>query len=69
MGPLVATLIFAGKGLVDWGLGLGLSAASFAGAWLGAALARRVSNLWLRRVFIGAVVVMALKTLAFDLPW
>jgi uncharacterized membrane protein YfcA len=66
---LVATLIFAKQGLVDGRLGLSLSAASFAGAWLGAVLARRVSNLGLRRVFIGAVVVMALKTLVFDVPW
>jgi uncharacterized membrane protein YfcA len=54
--------------VVNWRLDLSLSAASFAGAWFGAVLARWVSNLWLRRVFIGAVVVMALKTLAFDLP-
>jgi uncharacterized membrane protein YfcA len=54
-----AKIFPAKQGLVDWGLDSSLSAVSFAGAWLGAVLARRVSNLWLRQVFISAVVVMA----------
>jgi uncharacterized membrane protein YfcA len=63
---LVATLVFVQEGLVDWRLGLILSAASFAGALFGAILARRVSNLWLRRIFVAVVIVMALKTLLLD---
>jgi uncharacterized membrane protein YfcA len=66
---LVATLVFAREGLVDWRLGLILSAASFAGGLLGAVLAKRVSNFWLRRIFVVAVIVMALKTLLLDVPW
>jgi uncharacterized membrane protein YfcA len=66
---LVATLVFAREGLVDWRLGLILSVASFAGGLLGAVLAKRVSNLWLRRIFVVAVIVMALKTLLLDVPW
>jgi uncharacterized protein len=66
---LVATLVFAREGLVDWQLGLILSVASFAGGLLGAVLAKRVSNLWLRRIFVVAVIVMALKTLLLDVPW
>ena len=66
---LVATLVFAKEGLVDWRLGLILSVASFAGGLLGAVLAKRVSNLRLRRIFVVAVIVMALKTLLFDVPW
>jgi uncharacterized protein len=66
---LVATLVFAGDGLVDWRLGLILGVASFAGGLLGAVLANRVSNLWLRRIFVTAVIVMALKTLLLDVPW
>jgi len=66
---LVATLVFARKGLVDWRLGLILSVAGFAGGLLGAALAKRVSNLWLRRTFVVAVIVMALKTLLIDVHW
>ena len=66
---LVATLVFALKGLVDWRLGLILGGASFAGALVGAVLARRVSNLWLRRIFVAAVIVMAIKTLLLDVRW
>ncbi len=49
--------------------GLILSVASFAGGLLGAILAKRVSNLRLRRIFVVAVIVMALKALLFDAPW
>jgi uncharacterized protein len=66
---LVATLVFAKEGFVDSRLGLILGVASFAGGLLGAVLAKRVSNLWLRRIFVVAVIVMALKTLLLDVPW
>ena len=58
---LIATAIFACQGIVDWKLGLLLSAVSFAGAVLGATLARRLNDLWLRRIFLTTVVVLALK--------
>ena len=66
---LVATLVFAQQGIIDWRLGLILSAASFAGALFGAVLARRMSNLLLRRIFVTAVILMALKTLILDVHW
>jgi uncharacterized protein len=66
---LVATLVFAKEGLVNWRLGLFLSVASFGGGLLGAVLAKRLSNLWLRRTFVVAVIVMALKTLLLDVHW
>ena len=60
---LVATAVFAWEGLIDWKLGVALGVVSFAGAVLGAALARRMGNVWLRRVFLAAVVILALVTL------
>ena len=66
---LVATMIFAHQGLIDWNLGLLLGLASFVGAVVGAALARRMSNLWLRRIFLTSVVALALKTLLVDVAW
>jgi len=65
---LVATAIFAHENLIDWNLGLILGGVSFAGAVLGAVLARKTSNLWLRRIFLTAVVALALKVL-FDMTW
>ena len=61
---LIATAIFAWQGIVDWKLGLSLSAVSFAGAIL-ATLARKMSNLWLRRIFLMTVVILTVK-LFFD---
>ena len=60
---LVATALFAWEGLIDWKLGIVLGIVSFAGAVLGAVLARRMGNVWLRRVFLATVVILALKTL------
>jgi hypothetical protein len=65
---MFSSLVFAREGLVDWRLGLILSPASFAGGLLGAVLAKRVSDLWLRRIFVVAVIVMASKTLLLDVP-
>ena len=60
---LVASAVFAWGGLIDWKMGICLGVVSFAGAVLGAALARRMGNVWLRRVFLAAVIILALKTL------
>jgi uncharacterized membrane protein YfcA len=51
---------------VDWNLGLLLGEASLVGAVLGAVLARQISNLWLQRIFLSAVLVLALKVLFLD---
>jgi uncharacterized protein len=66
---LVATAVFAVQGIIDWRLGLILGAASFIGATLGANLARRMSNTLLRRIFLVAVIALAVKTLVSALPW
>lgn len=60
---LVATLIFIRRGLVDYQLGLILGVTMFFGAMLGARLALRMSNIWLRRIFLTTVIVLAIKTL------
>ena len=65
---LIATAIFAWQGIIDWKLGLLLSTVSFTGAMLGAIVARRMSNLWLRRIFLTAVVVLTVK-LFCDSAW
>jgi uncharacterized protein len=64
---LAATVVFAARGLIDWRLGLILSFVSFAGAALGAMIARNLSNAFLRRVFLVAIAAIALKTLLYEL--
>jgi uncharacterized membrane protein YfcA len=59
----IATLIFMWQGLVDYKLGLVLAIAMFAGAFVGAHFAIRMSEVWLRRIFLTTVFVLAAKTL------
>lgn len=58
---LVATVIFALRGIVDYRLGIVLGVVMFLGAVLGGHVAMRLPAVWLRRIFLGAVVVLALK--------
>jgi uncharacterized membrane protein YfcA len=64
---LVAVLIFWWQGLIDFRLGVALGVAAFIGSLIGARIAMRINNVWLRRIFLGAVIILALKTLLFDL--
>ena len=63
---LVATLIFMWYGLVEYRLGMLLGLVMFVGALIGGHITVRVSHRWLRRLFLAAVVALALKTLLYD---
>jgi uncharacterized membrane protein YfcA len=62
----VATLVFMWQGLVDYRLGLILGITMFVGAYVGAHYATKLSDLWLRRVFLTTILLLAIKT-AYDL--
>ena len=62
----IATIIFMWQGLVDYRLGLILGITMFAGAYVGAHYATRLSEVWLRRVFLTTILLLAIKT-AYDL--
>ncbi|MDZ8066346.1 MAG: sulfite exporter TauE/SafE family protein [Nostoc sp. DedQUE08] len=62
---LIATIIFFTQGIVDYQLGIILSITMFIGGVVGSRVALRLSNLWLRRIFLTTVISLALKTL-FD---
>jgi uncharacterized protein len=62
----VATAIFMRHGLVDYRLGAILGFAMFVGALLGARFARRLGNVWIRRIYLTAVWLLSLKILIFD---
>ena len=62
----VATLVFAWQGLIDYKLGLILAVTMFAGAYIGAHYATRMNDLWLKRIFLTTVFLLALKTI-YDL--
>lgn len=59
----IATLIFMWQGLVDYWLGMFLAVAMFAGAYVGAHYAAKMNEVWLRRIFVTTVLLLAVKTL------
>jgi uncharacterized membrane protein YfcA len=59
----IATAVFMWQGLVDYKLGLLLGAAMFLGAFVGAHFVTKLNDLWIRRIFITAVLLLAVKTL------
>ena len=62
---LVATIIFMWQGLVDYRLGLILAITMFIAAFIGAKTVTRLNDLWLKRIFLFTVLILAIKTI-FD---
>jgi uncharacterized membrane protein YfcA len=62
----VATIVFMWQGLVDYRLGLVLGVTMFAGAYAGAHYVTKLNEIWIRRIFLTAVCVLAVKTV-YDL--
>jgi len=60
----IATLVFMWQGLVDYTLGIILAVTMFAGAFAGAHFVTRLNELWLRRIFLATVFILAIKTLS-----
>jgi uncharacterized membrane protein YfcA len=60
-----AAAVFAWQGLVDYTLGAILGLTMFVAGYLGAHYAARLSDVWLKRVFLSAVFILAIKTI-FD---
>ncbi|MEO5858131.1 MAG: sulfite exporter TauE/SafE family protein [Pyrinomonadaceae bacterium] len=59
----VATVVFMWQGLVDYSLGAILAVTMFAGAYVGAHYATKLNEVWLKRIFLATVVLLAIKTL------
>jgi uncharacterized membrane protein YfcA len=60
---LVAVLIFANEGIVNYQLGLILGTVMFVGGLVGGRLALKLDDVWLKCIFIVTVVGLALKLL------
>lgn len=61
----VASAIFMWQGLVDYKLGLILAVVMFIGAYIGAKTVTKLNDLWLKRIFLSTVLILAVKTI-FD---
>ena len=62
---LIATIVFMWQGLVDYRLGIILGVTMFFGAYIGAHYATKMNDVWLKRIFLATVFLLAIKTL-FD---
>lgn len=59
----IATIIFMWQGLVDYRLGLILGVTMFVAAYVGAKTVTRLDDIWLRRIFLATVLLLAIKTI------
>lgn len=62
----IATAIFAWKNLIDYKLGVVLAITMFLAAYFGAKFVTKLSDVWLRRIFLTTVIILAAKILFFD---
>jgi len=62
---LVATVVFMQQGLVDYKLGIILAVTMFIGAYVGGYFVTKLNDLWIKRIFLTTVFLLAIKTL-FD---
>jgi len=60
----IASIVFAWQGLIDYKLGVVLGLSMFAGAYVGAHYATKLNEVWLKRIFLATVFVLALKMIA-----
>lgn len=59
----IATAVFMWQGLVDYSLGIILGVTMFVGAYIGAHYATKLNDIWLKRIFLTTVFVLAIKTI------
>lgn len=62
---MIATIIFMWQGLVDYKLGAILALSMFVGAFIGAHTVTKLNDIWLKRIFLSVVLILAIKTI-FD---
>lgn len=57
----IATIIFAWQGLIDYKLGIILAVTMFIAAYIGAKTVTKLNDVWLKRIFLVFVFLLALK--------
>ena len=62
---LIATIIFAWQNLIDYKLGIILAVTMFIAAYIGAKTVTKLNDVWLKRIFLTTVFILAVKTI-FD---
>ncbi|HEY0429109.1 MAG TPA: sulfite exporter TauE/SafE family protein [Pyrinomonadaceae bacterium] len=59
----IATIIFMWQGLVDYRTGIILAVTMFIGAYMGAHFVTKLNDVWLKRIFLTTVFILAVKTI------
>jgi uncharacterized membrane protein YfcA len=59
----IAASIFAIHGAIDYPMALSMFVGGFTGSYLAAHYSDRIGNIWIKRLFLAAVLVMAVKLL------
>ncbi|HQZ82344.1 MAG TPA: sulfite exporter TauE/SafE family protein [Pyrinomonadaceae bacterium] len=57
----IASTLFMWQGLVNYTLGFWLAVTMFIGGYIGAHYAARMNDVWLKRIFLAAVLLLAIK--------
>lgn len=60
---LIASVIFALQNLIDYKLGIILAVTMFVAAYVGAITVTRINDVWLKRIFLFTVLLLAIKTI------
>ena len=60
-----SALTFAAHGAVHYPLAAATFLGSFIGSTIGAYYSDRIGNVWIKRLFIGVVLIMGIKLLLF----
>lgn len=60
---LIASAVFAWQNLIDYKIGLILAVTMFIGAYIGAHTVTKLNDLWLKRIFLSTVLILAVKTI------
>ena len=58
---LAALAVFIIKDVIDWKIGLILSIGSATGGWLGSTFSVKKGDVWIKRILLVSILVMALK--------
>ncbi len=61
LSSVIAVSVFFAAGSIDLVVGLAMAASMATGAWIGATLAIKVGNLWIKRVFTLMIIFFAIK--------
>jgi hypothetical protein len=63
MMTLTSALTFASKGAIHFPMAASMFAGSFIGSYFGAYYSDRIGNIWIKRIFVGIVLMMVIKLL------